>query len=370
MLMQFLRPGLIHCCLALGAVSIGAALAAEGDTTQAQEAPAATSLPAESATAVESEQDGLFSSILKWFTDRKRGTPPERVPETVPTDDIDDVTPSHVFQAATDLLAEIKVLRQAMKVTDDPGKGHSLGYQTIMHAYAKAIEVLEKTARLQKRLGMIPVEVGQPHVINISRRDLQGRILTTIHELRRVKRQLVIEKEIQPTPFVGSKTPSLIYERLADASLLLDGLLGRSTTSNDVYMQVLQVHDVMELFATKLRVTAKVEPPIVDGVKGLKEVAQQILRARYKVVKLQSRLGMDGASTAYLTLERVTQTDVYNATTLLLAEMVRIKVHLNIDSPPAPRRESRNKQPTDVFAQILLVIHNLDLMIEAAGALN
>ena len=369
-MMRFIRPGLIHCCLALAGVSMGAALAAEGDTTLAQEVRAATTLLAESATAVESEQGGIFSSILRWFSDRKPDTAQERVPETVPTDDTDDVTPSHVFQAATDLIEEIKVLRQAMKVTDGPAKAHASAYQTIMHAYTMAIEVLKKTARLQKRLGMIPVEVEQTPVTNVSAREVHRSILSTINELRRVKRQLVIEPKILPAPFVGGKTPSRIYERLADASLLLDGLLGRATTSNDVYMHVLRVHDEMELVAAKLRVTAKFEPPILDSVKGSKEVAQQILRARFKVVKLQSLLGMDGASTASPILERVTPTDVYNATTLLLSEMVRIKVHLNIRSPPAARRESRNMQPTEVFAQVLLIIRNLDLMIEAAGAMS
>ena len=65
---------------------------------------------------------------------------------------------------------------------------------------------------------------------------------------------------------------------------------------------------------------------------------------------------------------RVTPSEVYDATNLLLAEMNRIKVHLEINLPRELRPDQRNKRPEDVFAQIMLIIQNLDLMIEAASA--
>ena len=133
-------------------------------------------------------------------------------------------------------------------------------------------------------------------------------------------------------------------------------------------MRVLLVHDEMELIAETLGVTLEREPRVVDASKDIKDVAQQILRASYKVLKLQRKLGMDVPGAPKTTLERVTVADVYDATARLAAEMVRIKVHLKIQSSAATPRTSHNKLPTDVFVQVLLVIHNLDLMIEARDA--
>ena len=317
------------------------------------------------ATAEEHEGGGFISSILEWFRGEEKASPE---PEKGPSDNAEEISTTQVYQVATELLAEIKVLRRATRVTDAPPAADVTVYQTLTHAYTKGLEVQMKTARLQKRLGMIPIEIASNPVKDITARDLHSNIVDTINELRRVKRQLVIDEEIQPDSSGGSKSPSLIYQILANASFLMDGLLGRSTTFNDIYMRVLRVHDEMELISEKLEVTLKLEPPIVNVSKETKDVAQQVLRASYKVIQLQRKLDMivSGASTS--TLERVTVADVYDATARLLAEMVRIKAHFNIQLPPATPRTSRNKQPTDVFAQVLLLIHNLDLMIEAVDA--
>ena len=317
------------------------------------------------ATAEEPEGRGFISSVLEWFRGEEE-TSPE--PDTGPSDNAEGISTTHVYQAATELLAEIKVLRRATRVTDAPPAAEVISCQTLTHVYTKALEVQVKTGRLQKRFGMIPVEVASIPVKDITARDLHSNIMDTIHELRRVKRQLVIDEEIQPDSFSGRMTPSLICQTLANASLLVDGLLGRSTTFNDIYMHVLRVHDEMELISEKQKVTLKLEPPIVNVSKETKDVAQQVLRASYKVVQLQKKLDMILADTPTTSLERVTVTDVYYATARLLAEMVRIKVNLNIQTLPATPRTSRNKQPTDVFAQVLLLIHNLDLMIEAVEA--
>ena len=312
------------------------------------------------ATPEEREPGGFISSILEWFRGEEKASPE---PQTKPSHDAEEISTTHVYQAATELLAEIEVLRRATRVTDAPPAADVTAHQTLTHAYTKALEVQVKTARLQQRLGMIPAEVASIPVNDLTARDLHSNIVDTINELRRVKRQLVIDEEIQPDSFGGSKSPSLIYQILSNASLLMDGLLGRSTTFNDVYMRVLRIHDEMQLISEKMEVTLKVEPPIVNVGRETKDVAQQILRASYKVLQLQGKFDMVVSGAPTTSLERVTVADVYDATARLLAEMVRIKVNMNIQSPPATPRTSRNKQPTDVFAQVLLLVHNLDILI-------
>ena len=277
-----------------------------------------------------------------------------------------DVTPSHVYQATSDLIAEIEIVRDAMGVTVYPVEAEAAEDRAPIHVYAKSLEVLEKISASQKRLGMKPAKIGQIPVKQIGAKDVYRSVQTNIAEMRRMKAQLVIEDEIVPTPLEGGMTPSDVYEHLGDASFLLDGLVGHPTDPNDVHTHLVYLHDEMELIAAKLKVALDLDPPTVNGRKRMKEVAQQVLRATFKVVNLQTRLGMDASGVPQMTLVRVSPAEVFEATNILLAEMVRIKAHLDIDLPRVEHAPSRNKKPRDVFAQALLLIKNLDALAKAA----
>ena len=254
-----------------------------------------------------------------------------------------------------------------MGISDYPNEAEPQEGRSPVHVYAKTLEVMRKVSRVQSKFGITPSEVGQIPVKAIIPRDVFGNVQAIIGELRRVKSQLVIEDEIQPAPLVGGKTPSFVYKNLGDASFLLDGLVGRPLTPNDVYGNVLRIHDEMELIAAKLGADLELDPPSVNGRKRPMEVAQQMLRATYKVINLQTRLGMDASSVPTLTLVRVTPSEVFEITNLLLAEMARIKTHLDIELPHASRGEERNRTPADVFAQVLRMIKNLDALAKEAA---
>ena len=345
-----------------------AAVAADTEAVRAEKTDAAATEDAEAVQTEEAGTGSLFSRIVEWFrgdgseTDSETDLqPPEKQEAAEET-----ITLSHAYQATRDMIAEIEILRQATGVSAAPRETTPRDDRAPIHAYSKSLEVMEKTARVQRRLGMIPVEVGNIPVRRIAPDDLYRSVQDIIAELRRIKRQLVIEDQIRPASFTGGTTPALLYRNLGDASFLMDGLVGRPTTSNDVYLHVLRVHDEMESIAAGLGVALESDPPVVEGEKESKEVAQQMLRATYKVINLQSRLGMDASGVPNSTLERVTPAEVFDATNILLAEIVRIKTHLNVPLPRAERRESRNKQPKDVFAEVLLVIRNLDALTRAA----
>ena len=279
-----------------------------------------------------------------------------------------DITPSHVYQATSDLISEIEILRDAMGVTVYPVEAEPQEDRAPIHVYAKSLEVLEKISAAQRRLGMTPAPIGQIPVKKIGPKDVYRSVQNSIAEVRRIKDQLVIEDPIDPTPFMGGKTPSLVYQHMGDASFLLDGLVGHPTDPNDVHTHLVYLHDEMELIAAKLKVALELEPPAVNGRKRMKEVAQQVLRATFKVINLQTRLGMDASGVPQLTLVRVSPAEVFEATNVLLAEMVRIKAHLGIDLPRTAHAPSRNKKPRDVFAQTLLLIRNLDALARAADS--
>ena len=112
------------------------------------------------------------------------------------------------------------------------------------------------------------------------------------------------------------------------------------------------------------------EPPgeeTAAETKAPKEVAQQILIATYKVINLQSRLGMAPSNVPDALLGDVTPADVYEAANRLLVELARIKAHLDIESPAPERYETRRMQSGDVYAQMLRLIADLDRLSKAAA---
>ena len=282
------------------------------------------------------------------------------------TDNRDAITPSHEYQATLDLISEIEILREAMGIFDYPAEAEPQEDRSAIHAYSKSLEVMQKVAWAQRRLGILPAKVGQIPVKEVTAKDVHASIESVIREVRRMKAQLVIEDEIDPAPFVGGKTPSLVYKSLGDASFLMDGLVGRPLSPSDVFTHIMHVHDEMELVAAKLKTKLELDLPIVEGRKRPTEVAQQVLRAIFKVINLQTRLGLDASGVPNLTLVRVTPAELYEAANVMLAEMVRIKAHLGIMLPREERRDARNKRPRDVFAELLLVIRNLDHLAKAA----
>ena len=275
-------------------------------------------------------------------------------------------TSSHVFQATLDLIAEIETLREGMAVVDYPGEAEPQEGRVPVHAYVKASEVLEKVARIQNRLGIEAVAPGFIPAKQIVPADVLGQVHRALEEIRKIKSQLFIERVIEPVSFVNGKTPSLVYKNLGDASLLLDALVERPITPSDVFRRLEYVYDDMELIAANLKVSLNRELPTVDGGRTLKDVARLILRASYQIIDLENRLGMDASSVPQVAIERVTPAENFEGTNILLAEMHRIKVHLNIDRLHEPRPVPRDKKPTDTFAQVARILRNLDILTEVA----
>ena len=273
----------------------------------------------------------------------------------------------HVYRATLDLLREIEVLREAQGVADDPGEPEARADPTPLDTYIESREVMEKTARVQRRLGMIPVEAAPVPVKEITSLDLHRHVRTILEEVRRVKRQLVVRRAIQPAPLSEGVSPSLVLRNLEYASSLLDGLVGRTTTSNDVYMHVRLVRDEMALIGAHLGVVPASEAPVTGGNREPREVAEQVLRAVYKTINLQFRLGMEASSVPNVELENVTPADVFDTTNILLGELMRIKVHLDIQSLPDGRPYSQKMQASDAFAEVLLVLANLEAITKAAN---
>ena len=301
----------------------------------------------------EEEEGGFFDWLFEWF---------DSSPDSTDETRYEGATDNDVAQAAQDLMAEINIVRDELGVFDYPAEAELQEDRSPVHVYAKTLEVLSKVVRAQRRFGVPEAESRQIPFKEVNSGDVLANINYVIDEIRKIKSQMMIEREIQSATVAGGVSPSYAYKSLADASFLLDGLGGRPLTPNDVYGNCLSILDEMELIANELDVPIDLDLPEVNEEKKPKEVAQQVLRATYKVINLQTRLGMDASGVPSLTLVRVTPSEVYDSTNMLLAEMARIKFHLGVNEQRAERPEPSGMAPQDSFALVLGIIRNLDTM--------
>lgn len=307
-----------------------------------------------------------------------------------------NATPSHAYKISSDLISEIEVLRQSMGVTDFALEAEPQEDRSPIHAYAKSLEVMEQFSGVQQRLGMPRGEVGHIPIRTIQVQDVYSKVRTILAEGRRIKEQLVIEDEIRAAPLEDGKTISDVYLLLSDASYLLDGLVGRPASISDVYRNLTHVHGDLELVADELETAVEHRYPVLETDPDLKKIAQEVLRSTYKMIGLQTRLGVDASGVPQPALVRVTPAELYEAVNILQAEMVRIKAHLGVEAeheheegelqfdleeePDLDHAESdldheeeelrlpRNKRPRDLLASALLLVRNLDIVARAAHA--
>ena len=303
------------------------------------------------------EEVGFFDRILEWLGSSS---------ETTRESDREGATPSEVSRAVRDLVAEISILRDELGVSDYPPQAELQDDRSPVHVYAKTLEVLSKVARAQRRFGVPEAQSRRIPFKEVDSGDVLANVEYITDEITKIKTQLLIEREIEPAALVGGLSPSFVYKNLADASFLLDGLGGRPLTPNDVYKNCTFILEELGLIASELGISLDLELPEVAEEKRPKEVAQQVLRATYKVINLQTALGMDASGVPSLTLVRVTPSEVFDSTNMLLAEIARIKFHLGVDEQRASSPEPSGKRPRDSFARVLGIIKNLDRLSAVA----
>jgi len=278
------------------------------------------------------------------------------------------VTPSHVYQVTEQIIEEIDILRDAIGVMDIPVDPEPQNSRAPIHSYTKALEVMEKISRAERKLGMAPVEVGQLPIQVIIPEDVQRYTTTILTELQKIKQQLAIEDSSEEARFVGGKTSNDVYENLWIASYLLDGIVGNPLTPNDVHRTLDYVLEDMNLISTKMKLPLELALPDVKGRKRPKDVTQQGLLVLYKAVNLQTRLGMDASNVPNVLLVRVTPSDTYDIANTLLAELMRIKLEMEILVPHDTKRLPSGIKANDTFAQMRLIGTNLDQLLRGASS--
>ena len=279
-----------------------------------------------------------------------------------------DSTWGEAASAAATVLREIEVLRVELGVGDEPPEAELQLDRLPAHVYVKSLEVMAKVASVQRRFGVPTGSSREMPLTEPSAVDVLASVTDILDGIRAIKSQMIIETEVDPAVLSGFPTLSGVYKNLADSSYLLDGLIGYPLNSGDVFGNTSAIVEELNLIGTKLQVVVDTEMPEVDAPKRTIDIAQQLLRAIYKTVSLQGRLGMEASMVPTLTMVRVTPTETYDLSGLLWTEVSRIKWHLGVNVPVVLDQPPARSNRTDLFAQTLLIIRNLDQLTAGAGS--
>lgn len=282
---------------------------------------------------------------------------------------LDNVDQSHILQAVQNLIAEIGILRDELAIYNFPVEAAFVENCAPIHVYAKSLEILGKVADVQWRLRLPAAKVRQMPLIETDEGDVLLLVEFILQQVRRIKGQMGIKREIESAPLADDGTCSMSYAGLVDASFLLDGLRGQPMTPNDVYRNALFVLDELAPIAERLGVSLAYRLPPVETPMTPADVAAQITHAMGELIHLQTRLQMDWSGVPTRTPADATPSRNFDATNVLLAELVRIKLHLGIAVPRIERRSlPSGRQPNDAFALMSLIVRNLNALAVAASS--
>lgn len=271
-------------------------------------------------------------------------------------------TPSHVYQQTENIVAEIELLRRAMNITAAPRSPGVQVKKMPLHVYAKSLEVLEKIARLERDLGMEVVEVPQIPLKKIAPSDVFGATQNILAELRRLKTQKGIGEEITRARLVQGKTPSDVYENMWRASYMLDGLAGQ-IDPNYVFRNAQYVLSELRLIASEVDIALEQIAPAPLAGKGPKDVNIEAFKDLHKTVLLERKMKLSPLRVPTFPSGKITPSDVYDTTNMLMAELVRLKIQLGIETPRGQLPVPTGKKPSDALAQLQLIGANLDRLL-------
>lgn len=273
--------------------------------------------------------------------------------------------PAAVDRAVQDLIAEVAVVREAVGVHDIPPEPELQEGRRPIHAYGKALEMLSKVSGIQRRFGMPAAPPGRLPLEPVDWPAVAAQVRHVLDELREIKEPRGMAGKVEPPATASAANTAELYQRLVYASALLDGLLGRPPTTDDVHRHCAGVLDELALVAAALGVSLDLNVPPVGQVMGPKDVARRVVLAVSRIIDLQARLGMDASRMPSLTMVRVTPTEVFDVCGTLLGETVRLKVHLGIDGVRRDRPAPNGSTFTDAFALTLVITDALDAMSAA-----
>ncbi len=278
------------------------------------------------------------------------------------------ITPSHVYQKAQQIIAEIEDIRAAENIVTTPREPGVQTNKRPLHVYSKSLEVIEKIGRYQDIIGIKRVATTQIPIRKVTPSEVYEQAESILVELSRIREAQGLQYSPKQIPFIKGKGPSDVYELMWKSSYLLDALAGQ-TSPNEVFRNTQYILKELELIADKLDVdigSRRTEP--LTGPKSPKDVNLEAFKTLHKIGRIQRYLDVEPFSPSPFPAGKIFPNDALDSTNTILAELVRLKVALGINAVRENQPIPSGKNPGDVFKQMLKVSARLAPILAATSS--
>ncbi len=282
----------------------------------------------------------------------------------------EQITPSHVFQKAQQIVVEISAIREAQNISTTAREPGVQANKRPLHVYSKSLEVIEKIGRYQDSIDMERVNTNQIPLRNVTPSEVYEQadlILTELSRIRKFQNLLYSRKTVS---FIAGKGPSDVYEIMWKASYLLDALAGQ-TSPNEVFLNTQYILEELSLISENLGADIdKQNAALRVGTKTPEDVNIEAYKTLHKIGRLQRHLDVAPISPSPFPPGKITPNDALDTTKTILAELVRVKIALGIKTMKHTQAIPLGKNPDAVFDQMLLISAHLKPILAATNDRN
>ena len=270
-------------------------------------------------------------------------------------------TPSDVFLQTERAMAEVNLILKKEGAAATTKKVGVQKKKSPAHVFGKCIEVMEKVARLQEKVGVPESAIPSLPFGKVTPAQVYGCTETVISGLDTVKAKLgIADKIAEPAP-PGKKTPSHVYRNMWQLSYMLDPLVGQLSPS-EVFRNVKAMEEELALIAKNKSVSFTGSAAAVSGKKP-GDVLVNCFKGLTLLKKVQRKLDVQALKVPKVPSGDIKPSDVYDCTNMQLTELHFVKVKLGIHEPRASIAEMSGKTPSDVFAEMDLYRAHLEQLL-------
>ncbi len=262
----------------------------------------------------------------------------------------DKITPNEVYEQLYIINEEIKLLKQFFNVEKqiEPFEIRIELYPR--HMWQKTYEVMVKINLLREKhnLPYLAVPSREP------RKDpapsiVYGQLLRIITEIRIIKFTLEIPNIDFPEKKFTNTQVTDSFNFISNISAEIDLLLGVAFTPSFVFSQTMRISEDIDSILNALNISDETIPPPKKADATPHEAYETAEKLMLEIVRIQRVIDVASIDFSALKPEKITPSDVFSMTGIILAELQTIKGHLGLKytlTPTALRYS--NMTPGDV----------------------
>lgn len=233
--------------------------------------------------------------------------------------------------------------------------------KTPLHAYAKALDLLEKVSKYQSENGLKVVEIPSLPVKKVRSKHLMKVVKLTLQEVTKISQSLNLKVE----PIVAddkSKTASDLYGQIWQASYIMDALVA-PMNMDDVRRNNLKIAQGISDIAKRLdkQIDSQTQPRF-EGKQAV-DVTIGLYKLLYKLANLERKIKLKPLVVPNFPTGDIQAADAYEVGSSVIADLTRIALKLKIPPIKAQSNKENTQTSSDIDA-LYAQVHQLNLSAE------